>query len=306
MARKFNPFDTDSSFAGGGSKFKSGRYRVESSAFCLFDFGKGADSNTPCLSFELQEIDPKSGKDLGDSKMQYWSVTPMGDKDNTVELVEPIKGKKGGFDAVIPAEKSEYDKLWGGSDYNRFIKAVKQAYMEANEDFDDVSGASDFNGKVFEMSTIELKNTNTNNVVDDEQKKGAKKPQRDTRSVVTVTEMVAEGKAAAKKKAAKDDDDEPEEKPAKKGAAKSKTPDVGDEPDDICVAFMENQLGEDAKEGISLMNVKLALGKYATKVLDKDAEVADNAVEHFGQNLKRLFKAGGFTMEGKTITKNDD
>jgi len=303
MAAKqsFNPFDTDSSFAGGGSIFTDGTYRVELSAFTEFDFKGGPKKITPCFSWQLQQLD-SGGKDVGDVSIQYWPVTPIGDPDSTVEMVDPIKGNKGCFDSCVPREGAEYDKIWGGSDYKLFLDKLKAAWEESGHDWDQVTSASDFTGLVCEMGKIEVKQVDRAPRDTDDRKSTAKQ-RTGPRQVVVVTKIEPEETKASKGRSKKE---EPDEKPVKKGS--SKTKDVSDKPEDIVEAYIDRELNvKDNYDGINLVQVKLGIARFAAQTLDKDAEIATAAKEYFDENMKAILKGIGWELDskGKTLKKSD-
>jgi len=275
-------FNPDNWSQGGGGIFTDGRYRI-TARFGTYDFGKaGEDRNVGIIIY--QPINEK-GKAEGETKTQYYSLG------KGIDLCNPVKGEKGMYSGIEFAEDAEFDKLWGGADFVIFLQHLKDAGYDVDAADDDITVLDGLEGD-FAKFAVPGRVRKYKDKKTGEDKEGPYEV-----IVCTGLDKKASGKSADKGKAAKE-----EPKAKDKGKAAKKDAEVGDDPEEIVDAYLEANLNDDA-EGSGSLVFKMGITKYATKELDKSADVARAAQALLKENFDELLSAKGWEVNNSKLAR---
>lgn len=281
---KLKLFNRDS-FAGGGTFFNNGPYRLEEALFVKYDFnGKapGKDGNgLTCLSAKLQPLD-KDGVDAGEQVVQYWSVgddAEIVDKGKSIEL------------------KGEYPTVWKLSDFAIFVDHLGKAGfdLDAMEDENDISV---LNGLVGEWGKIPSPRNQSNKKKDEDGGEDKKKGPQEVVVVISVQDTTKKkgGKAAGKPAPAAG---------KSKPAAKDDAVDL----EEVLTGFLVKDILTDKNaKGIDKLQVRMKLMTHAQKVLSMDAEAAKALAKLYNNQdtLGAILESAGWTMDANSISKAEE
>lgn len=287
-AKAINFFDIENSYSKGQGIFPDGPCRIESARFGTFDFGQPGN-DAVCMILQGQPLN-SDGSDNGDPRVQYY---PVG---NGIELLSPVPKEKGLYSQIGIAADSEYDKLFGLSDFAIFMEHLKKANYDMDGAENDITV---LDGMLCEVGKFTKPEYKAKTVKDTG--KGIEKPDRGPRQVVVVTELLD---AASFGKNGKGKATGPTKKvePIAKGKAAAK--EVGDDPEEIIMAYCEAEL-TDERLNEPALNFKIGVAEFAKKKLGKDADIARAAQAVFKDSFAAVLASRGWETKGNKLVKSE-
>ncbi len=278
MAKTLVNIFSQEAYAGGGSYFNDGLYRIEEARFVKFDFNGSAPGENGdglvCLCCKLQPLD-KDGGDVGEVAVQYWSVgdkTVIENKGHAISL------------------SGDFATIWNLCDFAVFIDYLGKAGFDrdAMEQENDIAV---LDGTVAEFGKVPSPRQSTKAKGDDE---GGKKKKYPAQVIVVTAIPDTKVKGSSKKSTS-----------AKPTSSKKEESSSDDDETNIEILqqyLVKEVLVKKNEGGIDRLQARMNLNKFVLGLGgDSDKVKAVSDVFKDTAKLKEILKSADWQLDGTTI-----